>query len=391
MKQHAVPQNITSYEFQLIGSMTLKQFAFLAGPVLLAVLIYFLPLIPYLKWPLIVFLVMLGVGLAFLPINDVPLDRWITAFFRAVTKPTVFIYRKKGWHMGYIDFQPKEKTKRDETVPIDKVTIAEYLKTLPSKDDVFVSMDENEKQIEKINKLFDLANIPVGEVKIKQMKGENKSQTIVIDTKHDHLAGQSLPGGENNFFRVNLGNSVRVVPKLNSVKIRRLGTRLAVPSNNGTVESVPIVPAKIQATTPKPTKPVTQQVPKTPVGITLDVMASVNNKSTVLTGAKKVFSEAARVQINLPAAPTIPNVITGVVVDKTDKLVEGAIVEVKTVMTDQIVRVMKTNKLGRFWLATPLQTGKYKLVVESEGKNFAIIPFEAKGKIIKPFKIAAYV
>ena len=35
METHPVPQNISSYEFRLVGDMTLKQFLYLAGGILL--------------------------------------------------------------------------------------------------------------------------------------------------------------------------------------------------------------------------------------------------------------------------------------------------------------------------------------------------------------------
>jgi len=39
MEQHPIPQQITSYEFKLVGEMTLKQFAKAAGGIILALLI----------------------------------------------------------------------------------------------------------------------------------------------------------------------------------------------------------------------------------------------------------------------------------------------------------------------------------------------------------------
>ena len=34
LQQHPVPQHIASYEFKLIGDMTIKQFAYLAGGII---------------------------------------------------------------------------------------------------------------------------------------------------------------------------------------------------------------------------------------------------------------------------------------------------------------------------------------------------------------------
>lgn len=94
MEQHPIPQPVSSYEFQLIGSMTLKQFAKLTSCVLVAIVFYTLPLPAFLKWPLIIFFILLGLGLAFFPINERPLDTWIFSFFKAVFSPTQYVWRR---------------------------------------------------------------------------------------------------------------------------------------------------------------------------------------------------------------------------------------------------------------------------------------------------------
>ena len=82
MEQHPVPQHISGYEFRLIGDMTLKQFGGLALGAILALICWSLPITIFFKYPLIAFFVFLGIGLAFIPINDQPLDRWIIKFFK---------------------------------------------------------------------------------------------------------------------------------------------------------------------------------------------------------------------------------------------------------------------------------------------------------------------
>ena len=90
MDQHPVPQNISSYEFRLVGDMTIKQFFQLAGGILAAIIIYRFPLIGLLKWPLMGLSVLVGVLLAFVPINGRPFSQWVMAFIRAIYSPTEF-------------------------------------------------------------------------------------------------------------------------------------------------------------------------------------------------------------------------------------------------------------------------------------------------------------
>jgi len=94
MEQHAIPQQISSYQFRLVGDMTLKQFFQLAGGALVSLLFYASPLPALIKWPFIVFFALLGVALAFLPFEERPLEKWIVAFFRSIYSPTLFSWQK---------------------------------------------------------------------------------------------------------------------------------------------------------------------------------------------------------------------------------------------------------------------------------------------------------
>jgi len=93
MEQHAVPQNIASYEFKLVGDMTLKQFLELAGGVIVGLVFWSLPL-PLVVRSILVFLSCLfGVLMAFVPINGRPFGQWVLAFFRAVYSPTQYYWK----------------------------------------------------------------------------------------------------------------------------------------------------------------------------------------------------------------------------------------------------------------------------------------------------------
>src|ERR1700690_1273762 len=94
MEQHPIPQNVSSYQFKLVGDMTLKQFFQVAGGILAGIIFYSLPLLGIIKLPLAFISVLLGVGLAFLPFEERPLEKWIFAFFRAIYSPTLFTWQK---------------------------------------------------------------------------------------------------------------------------------------------------------------------------------------------------------------------------------------------------------------------------------------------------------
>jgi hypothetical protein len=91
--QHAVPQNIMDVEFKLIGDLTMRQFSYLCVCGGLAYLNFeFIPGI--FKFPVSLGFVVLGLSLAFVPIQERGLDQWIINFFRAVYSPTQRIWKK---------------------------------------------------------------------------------------------------------------------------------------------------------------------------------------------------------------------------------------------------------------------------------------------------------
>lgn len=139
MQQHAIPQQITSYEFKLVGSMTLKQFFRAAAGIILAVLVNKSGLVFFVKWPLEAFFALGGLALAFLPYQDRPLELWIVAFLRSIYSPTVFLYKKKidkNWmniDTAKVLAEEEKKKKNAEPLPMkNQEKVKEFIRSLPS-------------------------------------------------------------------------------------------------------------------------------------------------------------------------------------------------------------------------------------------------------------------
>jgi len=103
MDQHPVPRQITTFEFKLIGFMTLKQFIFLLIFIPLGFIAYYLFPIPVLN--IFLGLVIGGIGIlfAFFPIYDRPLDLWIKDLYKQLTRPTQYFFSKKNKPVYYFD------------------------------------------------------------------------------------------------------------------------------------------------------------------------------------------------------------------------------------------------------------------------------------------------
>jgi hypothetical protein len=95
-QEHPIPQQISAYEFHLVGDMTLKQFFQVAGGAIISLIIYGSSLPSYVKWPLIIVSFLAGVGFAFFPLQDRPLSTWIFLFIKAIYSPTSYSWQKGG-------------------------------------------------------------------------------------------------------------------------------------------------------------------------------------------------------------------------------------------------------------------------------------------------------
>lgn len=103
MEQHPIPRQITSFEFKLIGFMTLHQFIYLLIFVPTGFAVYKVIPIPFINIVSGLLVSTVGFLLAFLPINDRPLDVAIKNLFKRLTSPTQYIYRKSNQPLYFLN------------------------------------------------------------------------------------------------------------------------------------------------------------------------------------------------------------------------------------------------------------------------------------------------
>ena len=322
MEQHPVPQHIASYEFRLIGDMTLKQFAQLAAGAILGLIIYALPMPVIFKWPLIVFFGFSGFAFAFLPFNERPLSNWVLSFFKAIFTPTQFIWAKTAQRPEI--FEPlsfKAATVKESPLKSDKEGLNQYLASLPFAEAKNPLDQQEESFLKEVGNLFQLAH-PV---------------------------------------------EVNVSPKITPITPQpSFQSRPLAPYRQGRQPTIPMA----RPSQPKPQLVILPQKPGRP--------------------RKTAVEAKINPALLIPAPPTRPNIIVGMVLDNEGKIVEGAILEIRNAQ-GLPVRALKTNRLGQFMIVTSLANGPYEIEVEKEGSRFDIIKIEAKGEIIKPIEIRAKV
>jgi hypothetical protein len=134
MKEHAIPQDITGYKFHIVGNMTLKQFAEIALGFVIAFFIYKTNLIAPVKWTLAILSASFGAALAFLPIEERPLDHWFITFFTILYKPTKFYWKKHSKIPEAFLYTSSQTTKNQinevDLSPQRRERITEYLQSV---------------------------------------------------------------------------------------------------------------------------------------------------------------------------------------------------------------------------------------------------------------------
>ncbi len=202
MKQHPIPQDITNYKFHLIGQMTLKQFAILAVGVVLAFVIYKTNLIGIVKWPLILLSVGFGALIAFVPIEERPMDHWIKTFFKNIYRPTKFFWRKANKVPDFFNYkitsvQQDFFAPNVNLNPAKRQRISEYIKSIPVDEQLDdYDLAENNKINDILND-FDKVQVAKEDIEIEEKKQEKPSlktrvrklkspqiQTFVASSEH---------------------------------------------------------------------------------------------------------------------------------------------------------------------------------------------------------------
>lgn len=197
MREHPIPQDITNYKFHLIGSMTLKQFAELVVGVIIAMAFYQTNLPTILKWFFIIFGVLLGFAMAFVPFEERPLDHWVITFFKKLYAPSKFYWSKRPKIPSAFEYVPNKSRLREENQvdlsPIRREKIKEFLKSIKNpvvKDDWELDQDQKVNQVlQKFDQVstpqLDLSSSTVNKsrrpdlkVRVRSMKSNPKEQVV---------------------------------------------------------------------------------------------------------------------------------------------------------------------------------------------------------------------
>lgn len=359
MEPHPIPQNVTTFQFHLVGDMTLKQFIYLAigAGIAYFLFVFSAPIYPLVAWPLIIISASLGAAFAFLPIGSRPLDYWLGAFLKAIYSPTKRVWQKNGksfkedplfnsrlnLYLSNLQAAPVKSSDQSTSTPIDQKTNKAVSQTTIQSADTLTKITSPSPDLPttaELGKTVDLArqaqNLQLKIIQTERVLGQIKSQS----------------------------QSPTPIPVDYSQQVNKIITDLQT-----LVSQASQIRQQLDTLTkPEQIKPV--------------AVSAIQLREKV-----KVVIPSKTKQTQL-ALTSFPNVINGVVTDSAGNYLEGCI----AVIYDKEglpVRALKTNKLGQFTGSTPLPNGTYNLSLEKDDYNFDVLQVELNGEILPPLLIKA--
>lgn len=391
MENHPIPQDITGFQFKLIGDMTVKQFAYLAVGVVIGWITFILPLITIIKIPLAGISILLGVGFAFFPIEGRPMDLMISNFVKALFSPTQFIYQKTGGHLWLpvphlAQSQKQQQAQREaQTASLSGQALKDYLNALPKRS----KNQLDQKEMVFFESLANLqANAPTPQLQIPQPVTPHAFANQVPQNQPAPVAKDAgTPSEEEEILR----NEAQVLQQ----QLAQAKAQETMQSGSEEYKQAHLKVLELEnllSDTANQKQKLEGQIAELQKKLTdekKDVyMPSIAKEPKKETQNVRSIPEGLGKSIGLPIAPEFPNLVTGIVKDPRGNPLANILVEIKDADSNP-VRAFKTNPLGQFASATPINNGIYTIEFEdpkAENK-FDIIQFSATGQIILPIEV----
>lgn len=363
MENHPIPQDVTGFQFRLIGNMTLKQFAYLATGVIFGWLIFSVNLSAFIRVPLAVLSFLVGFSLAFLPLEGRPMDAMLFYFIKSLFSPNQYIFQKQQGEL--FAFSPSKSGAPASFVPSAiREQPTTFLNKAPQQETTVVSQELPEQPTQE--------TAPIEQKFPEPKAAENlEKQTIPAafnaagaqETETQNLNVPEQPGGsvvareeKNQQYEALLAQMQKTKEEKESLERELATLKKGLASQTQPQEKPLIAPPP-----PKAQAPIVKKIPFT-------------------QGEKPMAAPM----------PDVPNLIIGIVKDPRGNMLPNILVEVKDTQNNP-VRAFKTNGLGQFASATPLQSGVYTVEFDDpqQQHSFDAIELTVTGNIISPIEVTS--
>jgi hypothetical protein len=420
MEQHPVPQNVTTFQFRLIGDMTLKQFGYLAAGAILAYVSYKLPLPFIVTWPLAVTFALLGFGFAFVPVEERPMDVWVFSFFKSIYSPTQYMWQKgqqgsqppaasrQTQQTGTQIPAPTQTTQAPQATPpaggatTSSVVAQLYARRADAKIHT-MSTPSAGGPFAWLTQMLSSFRMP-GAASLPPATPTSYGQTPMVGGTPQRVTGTHLDlpaasqpapavapappqAGEPSEAQSKLEEQIqRLTQELSTkesgeTRILELQKQLTdVMAEKNKMEKELLATRQRQTRpfgaspfgTPSPFTPARSATPSVAGGSPAQPSAASHTvQQTTPAGptVRVIAGQEQATRAGLPRLTSVPNIVTGITKDNQGNLLPGVLITVRD--HDEVpLRALKTNKLGQFAASTPLPNATYFIEVEDPRSRY---------------------
>lgn len=363
MDNHPIPQDVTGFQFRLIGDMTVKQFAYLAVGSVLGWIFFISPLFILIKLPLTILFAGGGVILAFAPVGGRPADTMLLFFLKALFSPTQYVYKKSGGTLG--------STPQDDNVFVNNTQPEEKKKV-------------EEKKDEKVH--LDASPVPLA-TNITQPSSETPQAQ---QSTQPQMPDVSIPD-EQSSQEQNLGEkATEVTQELQKAQQEETHQAPGTQEAEKAHEKVGELEDQLQ-TILRQKEDLEKQL--------ILLQQQVNQKREQVFSPSEPVEEkktqhvrkvdpAKSSSAGTPFTNDFPNLIAGVIKDPRGNVLPNVLIEVKD-KDNNPVRAFKTNALGQFASATPVLNGVYTITFEDPAgkQRFDAVEITANGSVLPSLEV----
>ncbi|MDP3940725.1 MAG: PrgI family protein [bacterium] len=427
MENHPIPQDVTGFQFKLIGDMTVKQFAYVAVGAILAFAFFYAPISPFIKIPFAILFALIGVAMAFLPIEGRPADAMMSYFLKALVTPNQYAYHKIGGVIGIFTIQTTQHTLPTSLPTKRAAPVTDEAKARQLQQYLLSMQKHTASPLDKKEEMFlqhvltptslppatqpELPSTPPAPNQPKKADGPLTPKEIEEQEANLSLQAASIKyelneAKEHETEEKDAAKTAAAHEQVQSLQQKldallkekqELEQQLQVLKGVTKPQSAPRTETAENQEQVVPDTKLVEQVkqelapqPQAQAPTVTPIQKPAPPQATASPTVRKIPADLAK-SIGLPHMPDVANLIVGIIKDPRGNILQNILVEVKD--KDGIpARAFRTNSLGQFASATPLSTGTYTMEFEDPKAqaHFDIIELEAKGEIMLPLEITSH-
>lgn len=395
MDQHPIPKNVLTVEFKLFGALSVRQFLRVLVGCLIALALYALPVHPIIKYPGIIISILVGAGSALLPGFDVRLSGLLKSVFvspRYVWKKNVNVPEVLSDLAKPANNTKDSSRKATKSGPVDQDDLS-IEQILATRSQVVPLIQSPQPNTNLAVPAVASANDVDQDDRFAKLYAEEFGLTTIEDTMNRRATQQPVAP---------VSGLASSIPAVSQVQIGPNMQASLTPVNNMGVRKParPLVPP-LQAVQKDTANLLTTY--REELSLLQSQLQQLNRqggdearKQKILARINEIYADVQPVAKDSnhkqPAsleAQENNKLLYGIVLDKQNNPIQGAVVEVNTLQAKKLIGNLITRADGTFAVDLPLSAGEYIVKIAHPNYKFGDYKIIINNQKLPGFKFKA--